>query len=402
MLRNKKILIGVCGSIAAYKTALIIRQFIKEGAEVKVVMTTSASSFISALTLSTLSKNPVAIEFVKNDQGEWVNHVELGIWADVFIIAPASANSIGKFANGICDNLLCAVYLSAKCPVFIAPAMDLDMYIHPSTQQNISKLKSFGNTVIDAEYGELASGLEGKGRMAEPEQIVATIQHFFSEKTILKGKRILITAGPTQESIDPVRYISNHSTGKMGYHIAQQAKELDAEVTLVSGPSSLEKIPGIKTIDVISAKEMFEAVNKFFNDSDIIIYAAAVADYTPLVVADTKIKKKETTFQIDLTKTPDIALETSKNKKDSQITIGFALETNNELENAKSKINNKNFDLIVLNSLNDKGAGFGHDTNKITLLDKHNKIKEFELKSKKEVAIDILNTLIEYMGIKTH
>ncbi len=398
MLRNKKILLGVCGSIAAYKTALLIRHFIKEEAEVKVVMTSSASSFISPLTLSTLSKNPVYTEFVKNEQGEWNNHVELGLWADVMIIAPASANTLGKLANGLCDNLLCAVYLSAKCPVFIAPAMDLDMFSHASTQQNLTRLHSFGNRIIDAEFGELASGLEGKGRMAEPEHILEVIRHHFASQGIFAGKKILITAGPTQEPIDPVRYISNHSTGKMGYQLAAAASEMGAEVTLISGPTSLEKPSVFSFLAVTTAGEMYKATAEHFQHADIIILAAAVADYTPSTVSDKKIKKKESEFKIELTKTVDIAQETGKRKKDTQITVGFALETDQELENAKGKLNAKNLDLIVLNSLNDQGAGFGHDTNKITILSKDNKIKHFGLKSKKEVAIDILETIHEYAG----
>ena len=396
MLRNKKIIIGVCGSIAAYKTALLIRQLIKEEAEVKVVMTPSASSFISPLTLSTLSKNPVYIEFVKNEQGEWNNHVELGLWADAMIIAPASANTLGKLANGLCDNLLCAVYLSAKCPVFVAPAMDLDMYKHPSTQQNLSKLLSFDNRIIDSEFGELASGLEGKGRMAEPEHIVEALSNYFSAQGIFAGKKFLITAGPTQEPIDPVRFISNHSTGKMGYELAAAAAALGAEVILVSGPSALAKPTGVSTISVTSAKEMYQAVEKNFSSADVVILSAAVADYTPKTVADKKIKKKEAEFNIELTKTIDIAAETGKIKRQGQITVGFALETDNELENAKGKLSSKNLDLIVLNSLNDQGAGFGHDTNKITILDKDNKISNFGLKSKKEVASDILETIHRY------
>jgi len=396
MLRGKKILIGVCGSIAAYKTALLIRQLIKEEAEVKVVMTSSASSFITPLTLSTLSKNPVYTEFVKNEQGEWNNHVELGLWADLFVIAPASANTIGKLANGICDNLLCAVYLSARCPVFIAPAMDLDMFGHSSTQQNLAKLKSYGNRLVDAEFGELASGLEGKGRMAEPEHIVEAVLNYFSTKNIFAGKKILITAGPTQEALDPVRYISNHSTGKMGYQLAAVAADMGAEVILVSGPTALEKPAGVNFIGVASAQEMYNAVEKKFHAADIVILAAAVADYTPKIVSEKKIKKKEDEFTIELTKTTDIAKETGKLKREGQITVGFALETNDELENAKGKLIAKNFDLIVLNSLNDAGAGFGYDTNKITILDKDNKIKNFGLKSKKEVAVDILETIHEY------
>lgn len=396
MLRNKKIVLGVCGSIAAYKAAFIIRQLIKEGAEVKVVMTASASSFISPLTLSTLSKNPVFIEFEKNEQGEWNNHVALGLWADLVLIAPLSANTLGKLANGICDNLLCAVYLSAKCPVFVAPAMDLDMFQHPSTQQNLNKLHAYGNRIIDAEVGELASGLEGKGRMAEPEHIAEAIKNYFSAKGKFTGKKILITAGPTQEAIDPVRYISNHSTGKMGYQLAKIAASMGAEVVLISGPSFVEKPLGVTLIKITSAQEMFLAVEKIFSSSDIVILSAAVADYTPKTVSEKKIKKKEDEFSIELTKTIDIAKETGKIKRKGQITVGFALETDHELENAKGKLNAKNLDLIVLNSLNDAGAGFGHDTNKIVILSKDNKVRNFELKSKEDVAVDILTTILEY------
>ncbi len=396
MLRNKKIIVGVCGSIAAYKAALLIRLLIKEGAEVKVVMTESAPSFISALTLSTLSKNPVCIDFVKGEQGEWNNHVELGLWADLLLIAPATANSIAKFANGICDNMLCAVYLSSKCPVFIAPAMDLDMFQHPSTQKNLIQLLSYGNSIIDAEFGELASGLEGKGRMAEPEHIVTALQEHFSQKGILYGKKILITAGPTQEALDPVRYISNHSTGKMGYQLAKVAAAMGAEVVLISGPSYLEKPTGVTLIKITSAQQLFLSVESEFHSADIVILSAAVADYTPKEVATKKIKKKDETFSIELTRTVDIAKETGKQKQKGQITVGFALETDNELENAKGKLISKNLDLIVLNSLKDSGAGFGHDTNKITILDRNTKLYTFELKSKHEVAIDILETIIDY------
>ncbi len=396
MLRNKKIVLGVCGSIAAYKAAFIIRQLIKGGAEVKVVMTASASSFISPLTLSTLSKNPAFIEFEKNEQGEWNNHVALGLWADLVLIAPLSANTLGKLANGICDNLLCAVYLSAKCPVFVAPAMDLDMFQHPSTQQNLNKLHAYGNRIIDAEVGELASGLEGKGRMAEPEHIAEAIKNYFSAKGKFTGKKILITAGPTQEAIDPVRYISNHSTGKMGYQLAKIAASMGAEVVLISGPSFVEKPLGVTLIKITSAQEMFLAVEKIFSSADIVILSAAVADYTPKIVSDKKIKKKEDEFSIELTKTIDIAKETGKIKRKGQITVGFALETDHELENAKGKLNAKNLDLIVLNSLNDAGAGFGHDTNKIAILSKDNKVRNFELKSKEDVAVDILTTILEY------
>jgi phosphopantothenoylcysteine decarboxylase/phosphopantothenate--cysteine ligase len=396
MLRNKKILLGVCGSIAAYKSALLVRQLIKEGADVKVVMTDAAASFITPLTLSTLSKHPVANSFVKNEQGEWINHVELGLWADAFIIAPASAHTIGKLANGICDNLLCAVYLSARCPVWIAPAMDLDMYRHPSTQHNLQRLTSFGNHLIEPESGELASGLEGQGRMAEPENITKVLGHFFATRGILSGKKILLTAGPTQEPLDPVRYISNRSTGKMGYRLAEAALAMGAEVTLVSGPSNEKIADGITTIRVTTAAEMYEAVLKHFANADIVILAAAVGDYTPKQVATSKIKKKDDTFLLELAKTTDIARETGKLKKAGQITVGFALETDHEFENAQAKLVAKNFDLIVLNSLQNKGAGFGHDTNQITIIGRDNKRKDFGLKSKEEVAYDILNAVVEY------
>jgi len=396
MLRNKKIIIGVCGSIAAYKTAFLIRYLIKEGAEVKVIMTNAAASFISPLTLSTLSKNPVATAFVKNNQGEWENHVELGLWADAIVIAPTSAHTLGKLAHGICDNLLCAVYLSAKCPVFIAPAMDLDMYQHPTTQKNLTLLSSFGNYIIDAEEGELASGLEGKGRMAEPEHILSILNSFFSKALAFSGKKVLITAGPTQEALDPVRYISNHSSGKMGYALAETIQSMGGEVILISGPTALAIPKGVTTVFTRSAQEMYHAVTTNFESADIIIYSAAVADYTPLLVNDKKIKKKESSFTLELTKTPDIALETSKLKKKNQLTVGFALETNDALENAKGKLLSKNFDLIVLNSLQDSGAGFGQDTNRITILDKQSNCIPFELKSKKEVAQDIARYIVTY------
>jgi phosphopantothenoylcysteine decarboxylase / phosphopantothenate---cysteine ligase len=395
LLRHKKILLGVCGSIAAYKSALLVRALVKEEAEVQVVMTASASDFISKLTLSTLSKRPVYSEFVKDENGQWNNHVDLGLWADLMIIAPASANTIGKMATGLCDNLLSAVYLSAKCPVFVAPAMDLDMYKHSATQDNLQKLKSFGNRIIDAEFGELASGLVGTGRMAEPETIVNKIKEYFSNSSKLKGKKVLITAGPTYEPIDPVRFIGNHSTGKMGYRLAEIMYDFGADVTLVSGPTSLQAPGGVKLISIKTASEMYEQVNRLFPDMDIAILSAAVADYTPEKVADKKIKKEDKDLDLKLSKTIDIAAAIGKNKKKGQFIAGFALETDNEIENAKGKLLSKNFDMVVLNSLNDQGAGFGHDTNKVTIITKDNKIIPFELKSKKEVAIDIVNTLID-------
>lgn len=394
-LKNKKILLGVSGSIAAYKSALLVRLLVKEGAEVKVIMTSAAEAFITPLTLATLSKNPVLSSFTNSETGEWNNHVELGIWADVLIIAPASANTLAKCANGIADNLLIASYLSAKCPVFFAPAMDLDMYIHPSTVENLRKLQSYGNEIINAQFGELASGLVGEGRLAEPEQILYQLTRHFSKNLDLKGKKILITAGPTQEAIDPVRFISNHSSGKMGFAIAEAFEMAGAEVTIVSGPVSIPFPIGVKIEKVLSAQQMYEATAKYFSESDIVILSAAVADYTPLHVADKKIKKKEAIFNIEMTKTTDIAATLGKEKKAEQIIVGFALETDNEFENAKGKLERKNFDFIVLNSLQDSGAGFRYDTNKIKIIDRAGNVSDFELKTKKEVAQDILKTIIK-------
>ncbi len=392
-LKNKKIVLGVSGSIAAYKSALLVRLLVKEGAEVKVIMTESAKDFITPLTLSTLSKNPVLSNFTKGDSGEWNNHVELGLWADLMIIAPASANTLAKCANGICDNLLIATYLSAKCSVFFAPAMDLDMYKHPSTIENIRKLTSYGNQIINAEFGELASGLVGEGRLAEPEQIVHELTRHFSKIPVFQGKKVLITAGPTQEPIDPVRFISNHSSGKMGFAIAEAFEMAGAEVTLVSGPVSITSPKGVKVEKVQSAQQMFEATAKYFTESDIVVLSAAVADYTPLHVADKKIKKKEDVFNIELTKTTDIAAMLGQQKKTGQIIVGFALETDNEFENAKGKLERKNFDFVVLNSLQDNGAGFRYDTNKIKIIDREGNVFDFDLKTKKEVAQDILETV---------
>ncbi|MBX2843511.1 MAG: bifunctional phosphopantothenoylcysteine decarboxylase/phosphopantothenate--cysteine ligase CoaBC [Flammeovirgaceae bacterium] len=395
MLKNKKVLLGVTGSIAAYKAALLVRLLKKQGAEVKVVMTTSASSFITPLTLATLSENPVLTEFVKDKSGKWNNHVDLGLWAGLMIIAPASANTLAKMANGICDNFLLAVYLSARCPVYVAPAMDLDMYAHPATQQNIEKLLSFGHHIIDAENGELASGLVGKGRMAEPETILQKVDLFFKIDTPLKGKKVLITAGPTYEYIDPVRYISNGSTGKMGFALAKVLNNLGASVTIVSGPThQLLPNENIRLIRVETAQEMYEQALGNFEDSEVAIFSAAVADYTPIVKSDVKIKKSSANLNIKLSKTKDIANELGKLKKPNQLSVGFALETNNELENAKSKLKSKNFDVIILNSLKDKGAGFGHDTNQITIIDNQDVIRKFELKQKSEVAEDIAKVII--------
>lgn len=395
MLAGKKILLGVSGSIAAYKSALLVRLLIKEGAEVKVVMTPSSHDFITPLTLATLSRNPVLTHFVKDSTGVWNNHVELGLWADALVIAPASANTLSKMASGICDNLLLAVYLSARCPVFFAPAMDLDMLQHPSTKDTILKLTSWGNQQINPGYGELASGLTGTGRMAEPEEILTHLNNFFSASTPLAGKKALVTAGPTHEALDPVRFIGNNSSGKMGYAIAEELANKGAEVILVSGPTSLTlSHPKINILHVTSAEEMYQACISMYSSTDISVLAAAVADYRPAQRADQKIKKTENAFTLELVKTHDIAAELGKLKKPGQFTVGFALETENEKSNAEKKRSAKNFDLIVLNSPNEPGAGFGHDTNKITLIDKNNNATEFNLKSKKEVATDIVNAII--------
>ena len=401
MLRGKRILVGVCGSIAAYKTAYLIRQLIQEEAEVKVLMTSAAKSFITPLTLSTLSKNPVLSEFEKDKTGEWNNHVELGLWADLFVIAPASANTLGKMANGICDNLLIATYLSARCPVMVAPAMDLDMFAHQTTKRNLELLSSYGNHVIQPEHGELASGLTGTGRMAEPSTIVEEISNQFKKKAhfteYFKDKKVLITAGPTYEAIDPVRFIGNHSSGKMGYALAEAVAEMGAQVDMVSGPSSLSvKSGNIRLEKVTGAEEMFRAAKARFEAAQIIILAAAVADYKPAHPSDQKLKKSSDSLTIELVKTTDIAETLGKQKKDQQIMVGFALETTNEKSNAADKLKRKNFDLIVLNSLNDAGAGFSYDTNKITILNRHNEETEYALKSKKEVALDILEAIVNF------
>lgn len=391
MLEGKKILLGVTGSIAAYKSAMLIRQLIKAGADVQVIMSNNAKEFISPLTLSTLSKKPVYSEFVKNDEGEWTNHVDLALWADLFIIAPASANTIAKMANGICDNLLLATYLSAKCDVVFASAMDLDMYKHPSTLKNINTLKSYGNYHIESTHGELASGLIGQGRMAEVEDIVDYLDSHFSKKKDLLNKKVLITAGPTYEAIDPVRFIGNHSSGKMGYELAHECANRGAEVVLVSGPSN-EKLmhQNIQLINVQSAEQMFNACIDAFSNCDIAIMSAAVADYTPKYKSSQKIKKNNDELTIDLIKTNDILKSLGEQKK-NQILVGFALETENEIENAIAKLEKKNADFIILNSLNDEGAGFKHDTNKIRIISKNTSIKEYNVKSKKEVAADIIN-----------
>jgi phosphopantothenoylcysteine decarboxylase/phosphopantothenate--cysteine ligase len=398
VLSGKKILLGVSGGIAAYKTANLVRLFIKAGAHVQVIMTPASKDFITPLTLSTLSKNQVYSDFFNEEDNEamWNNHVDLALWADLFVIAPATANTMSKMANGNCDNLLIATYLSSKCPVYFAPAMDLDMYKHPSTLSSFSKLKQFGNTIIPAESGELASGLSGEGRMAEPENIISFLESDLLSQLPLKGKKILITAGPTYEAIDPVRFIGNHSSGKMGYDIASEAADKGAEVILVSGPSHQTlKNNAVQLIKVVSAQEMYDVCQEYFENVDVAIAAAAVADYRPKNVATQKIKKQDTNLTIELEKTQDI-LATLGEKKKNQFLIGFALETENEVEHAKGKIKKKNLDLIVLNSLNDKGAGFGHDTNKVTFIDKYFNEFQMDLKSKEAVAQDIVNIIIKH------
>jgi len=397
VLSGKKIILGVSGGIAAYKSASLVRLFIKAGAHVQVVMTPASVDFVTPLTLSTLSKNPVHTSFYDEEEGAmWTNHVELGLWADFMVIAPATANTMSKMATGNCDNLLIATYLSAKCPVYFAPAMDLDMYKHPSTLASFDALKKFGNTIIPAESGELASGLSGEGRMAEPENIIAFLEKDIESKLPLKDKKILITAGPTYEAIDPVRFIGNHSSGKMGFDIANAAANLGAQVTLISGPTHLQtKNTAINLIRVTSAEDMFVACHQYFNEVDVAIAAAAVADYRPKNVAAQKIKKKEETFTIELEKTKDVLASLGQIKQ-HQFLIGFALETENEIEHAKQKIQKKNLDLIVLNSLNDSGAGFGKPTNKVTFIDKNFNVEPQELKSKEDVALDIVTKIINH------
>lgn len=391
-MKGKHILIGVTGGIAAYKTAYLIRDLVKRGAEVKVIMTEKAKAFITPLTLATLSKNPILVDFFDPTNGAWNSHVSLGLWADAYVIAPATANTIAKMAHGIADNLLTTTYLSARCPVFVAPAMDLDMYAHPTTQENIEYLKSKGVNIIDAASGFLASGLEGKGRMAEPEDIANQVSNFFASKQELRGKKVLITAGPTHEKIDPVRFIGNHSSGKMGYALAEECAARGADVYLVSGPVQIKaKHPNIKTISVVSAGEMYEAASAEFDSSDITILCAAVADFRPETQADEKIKREKDDLVIRLKPTQDIAANLGSRKKENQILVGFALETNNEAENAQGKLKRKNLDFIVLNSLKDENACFGYDTNKITIIEKNGNTQAFSLKSKTEVAKDIID-----------
>ena len=395
MLTGKKIVLGVCGSIASYKAAHLVRLLLKAGAEVQVVMTKDALSFITPLTLATLSKKPVLIDYFVPETGEWNNHVDLGLWADILLIAPASANTLGKMATGICDNLLLATYLSAKCPVYFAPAMDLDMWKHPSTVQNVKQLQSYGNILIQPNAGELASGLIGEGRMAEPEEIVALLQQELKKKLPLAGKKALVTAGPTYEAIDPVRFIGNHSSGKMGFAVAEELYRLGAEVTLISGPTALSLYSkAIKRIDVVSADDLLKATLSEFGEADITVMSAAVADYKPELVAEQKIKKKDREFSLNLIKTTDILAELGNKKRANQLLVGFALETENEVAHASEKLKRKNLDLIVLNSLNDEGAGFKSDLNKITILDKQLNSETFVLKPKNEVAQDICRKIL--------
>lgn len=396
MLKGKHIILGISGGIAAYKSASLLRLFVKAGAEVQVVITPAGKEFITPVTLSALSGKPVVSEFFTANTGEWHSHVDLGLWADAMVIAPATANTIAKMANGVADNMLVTTYLSAKAPVFIAPAMDLDMMAHPSTKRNIELLRSYGNHIIEASEGELASHLVGKGRMEEPENIVAVLERFFAQKEDLSNKKVLITAGPTYEKIDPVRFIGNYSSGKMGYALALNAAERGAEVTLVSGPVNLSiNHPSVKVVHVESAKEMLSACEKAFPESDIAIMCAAVADYAPANPSETKIKREKSEIpEIKLVKNPDIAKTLGQVKKPGQTLVGFALETDNESVNAHSKLKSKNLDMIVLNSLRDKGAGFGTDTNKVTIYTADGRTLPFDTKSKTEVAGNIIDTIL--------
>lgn len=395
MLKDKKILLCVCGSIASYKSAYLTRLLVKAGAIVKIVMTEAATHFITPLSLSTLSKNPVLVNYYDPSTGEWNNHVDLGLWADILVIAPASANTIAKFAHGHCDNLLGAIYLSAKCPVLFAPAMDLDMWKHPATQHNIKLLQSYQNTLINPAYGELASGLTGEGRMAEPDEILSIIQKNFIKELSLTGKKVLVTAGPTYEAIDPVRFIGNHSSGKMGFAIAEEFSNLGAEVTLITGPVALTSDNTIKRVDVTNAAEMLDACKKYFTDSCITVMTAAVADYRPEIVAENKIKKYQNDLTLKLVKTEDILATLGDQKRNGQLLIGFALETENEEANAIKKLEAKKLDLIILNSLKDKGAGFKVTTNKITIIDRNHNKYYYDPKPKTEVAADICMKIIE-------
>jgi len=397
MLKNKKILLGITGSIAAYKTPALVRLLIKSGADVKVILTPAATAFVSPLVLSTLSRNDVLVDLANNDS--WANHVQLGRWADIILIAPLSCNTLAKLANGSCDNLLTAVYLSSTCTVVVAPAMDEDMWHHASTKNNILKITSFGNHIIPVENGELASGLIGEGRMAEPEAIINWVTDFFFTSQQLKGKKALVTAGPTYEAIDPVRFIGNHSSGKMGVAIAKELKRRGAEVTLIIGPTQIDLPVMDKIIKVRSAEQMYNACDKVFEQTDIAIMNAAVADYAPVIISSEKIKKQQNGFSIELKQTKDILKHFGDIKKADQFLVGFALETTNEKEYALQKLRAKNADLIVLNSLNDAGAGFGYDSNKITIFDKHEKEYRYTIKSKAEAAADIVNTIVKSLYV---
>ena len=394
MLKGKKILLGISGSIAAYKSAALVRLFTKAGADVKVVMTNSAMQFVTPLTLSTLSKNEVFFQL--SDNQSWSNHVMMGRWADVMLIAPLSCNTLAKMAAGLCDNLLTAVYLSSICPVIVAPAMDEDMWLHPSTKNNLKQIESYGNIIIPVETGELASGLTGEGRMAEPDKIIHFLEEYFSEAKQLAGKKIMITAGPTHEAIDPVRFIGNHSSGKMGIALANEFRKRGAEVTLICGPVSEEIEKNIQVIKITSADEMYNACVDIFPGMDIAVMSAAVADYSIIEPSTEKIKKNGDSLVLHLKKTADILKALGEIKKDKQLLVGFALETNNERENALKKLNEKKADMIVLNSLNDRGAGFKHDTNKIVIFDRNGNTYPFEMKSKAKVASDIINTIINF------
>ncbi|MFN8258716.1 MAG: bifunctional phosphopantothenoylcysteine decarboxylase/phosphopantothenate--cysteine ligase CoaBC [Bacteroidales bacterium] len=394
-MNEKNILIGVSAGIAAYKTAYLIRKFTGSGANVKVIMTPMAKQFITPLTLATLSKNPVLTDFFNPENGDWNSHVDLGLWADAMIIAPATANTLAKMAYGIADNLLLTTYLSARCPVFFAPAMDMDMYNHPATQTNIEILTERGNHCIDAGSGELASGLIGKGRMAEPEEIFSRVENFFNSNIYFEGKKVLITAGPTYEAIDPVRFIGNYSSGKMGYAMAEAFRNYGAKVKLISGPVNIEPPKGVELIKVTTAEEMYNACLKNFSECEIAVMNAAVADYTPMQQFDKKVKREKGQINLELKPTKDIAQKLGELKSPRQVLVGFALETDNEIENAFLKLKKKNLDFIVLNSLKDEGAGFNHDTNKVTIIDSNNNITKFELKSKKEIAIDIIEVVRE-------
>ena len=397
MLKGKKILLGVTGSIAAYKSILLIRLLVKEGAEVKVVMTPAAKDFVTPLTLSTLSKNEALTDIFKNDS--WANHVMLGRWADIMLVAPVSCNTIAKMATGLCDNLLLSVYLSATCPVVLAPAMDEDMWKHKATRHNIEILQSRGNILLPVENGELASGLSGEGRMAEPETIVKWLTGYFTDRSALSGRKVLVTSGPTYEQIDPVRFIGNYSSGKMGVAIANELKDRGADVTLVLGPTQVPlPLEGLSVVHIHNAEEMLNACTAAFDTMDIAVMAAAVADYRPAMVADQKIKKNEETLTLELQKTTDILKSLGSKKRNEQVLVGFALETNNERENAINKLKQKNADIIVLNSLRDEAAGFGKDTNKITVFNRRGDEKAFEVKPKERVAKDIVDYIIEYQN----